>query len=869
VPEKPNRFFQPETLVCSLILIGLLNIVFFPVIWGDKTLISSAGDAAAIMPYGAYEHNKELRQSRRSNDDGAPAWFSEPSYALLHAEYFSSGVPPLWNPYNGFGAPLLANMQSQPFNPLILIACLNPSPKSDDLFVLARLLLAGILTNLYLRRFTGIFGATFGAIAFMLTGYMVIFINMPEISVSMWMPGLFLALELLAQNVNFNRIVLTGFFSAMMLLGGMPEVSFLELFAGGCYFLARVLTTHGAWTVRMKRFVAFALSCGIGLALAAPQILPFIEYIRESSNAHSVNIGAGGAAGPGSVYHQNFPAHFLNYLTPLIYGQLGDAKVKPGFGYDGFNGYWGVMVFAFAISAVVSAIASLRKKKKESTVSKVVPVTFFFAGLAVVLIGKKFGMPLLSWIAALPLFKLVIFWKYSEPIIGFAMAVLAGIGFDALATGKLTKRHVITGFSIAAGLLLSIALYDKRFIWGDHVVHVLFDNVLTISLSLIVLTAVIAILALHKPESRAKSCRLITLLLCADLTMCFLLPTFYWFHQLANQQANPYQGAPFITFLKAQTNQSERILGFDGILFPNWSSAFQLRDIRNLDAMYPAQYLTFVRNFVTDNEPTELSDSNLTTRFHGMEKFVDPTIAGNDVASITRLLYLSSVRYLLSTRSLHPESKETMVQPVSKDRVAYPISKDTAAYSVSQNIVTTYPQLIYDKEIKIFKTAEVIPRASLFYDFTVAKNDREALALLKSKDFDIKSKVVLAADKFEQLTLPPAHPQQQSQPQNILQDAPLMVRIGVQAKHDGILMLNDQYYPGWNVFVDGKQSDLLRADYIFRAVLVKEGPHEIVFRYEPMAFYAGTCMCALTVFAISAYAFFFGHRRFPDRKIPD
>jgi hypothetical protein len=36
-----------------------------------------------------------------------------------------------------------------------------------------------------------------------------------------------------------------------------------------------------------------------------------------------------------------------------------------------------------------------------------------------------------------------------------------------------------------------------------------------------------------------------------------------------------------------------------------------------------------------------------------------------------------------------------------------------------------------------------------------------------------------------------------------------------------------------------------------------------------MAFYAGTCMCALTVFAISAYAFFFGHRRFPDRKIPD
>ncbi|RTL37564.1 MAG: hypothetical protein EKK48_23020 [Candidatus Melainabacteria bacterium] len=990
--DRLKKLFKPETLVPVLILLALLNILFFPVIWGNKTLIHSAGDASSIMPYGAYEQNKEVRQSRRSNDDGAPAWFSEPSYALLHNQYFKLMIPPLWNPYNGFGAPLLANMQSQPFNPLVLIACLAPSPRTDDLFVLARLLLAGVLTNLYLRRLIGAYGSIFGAISFMLTGYMIMFLNMPEISVSMWMPGLFLGLELLAESISFNRVILSGFFTAMILLGGMPEVAFLELFIGGIYLLIRVLTLKTGWKTRNRFFLAYALSCIIGLGLAAPQILPFLEYIRESFNSHAGTIGSGEASGPGSVFQQNFPAHFLNYLAPLIYGPLGEAKVRPGFGYDGFNGYWGVLCFAFAMVAVSFA---LDRNAGKSAAAK--PIILFFAGAATILLCKKFGVPFINLLGALPLFKLVVFWKYSEPILGFAMATLAAIGFDLLSTGRLQKRTLLIGFSTATAILLATALYDKRFLWGDHVVHMVFNKILSISIALLCIACGISLLSTAKPLLRPKLCRFLLILLCTDLSTCFLLPMFYWFHQLADQQANPYKGAPYVTWLKSNLNDSERVLGFDGVLFPNWSSAFQLRDIRNLDAMYPARYLNFIRNFLTEHEPTELADFNLTNRFNGTEKLADPLFASADQFKLDRLWYLSSIRYLLATRDhfqgkpteiiqsivdrskaepqflrldaftidnqtkhvlfQHPRGSRALdsvdyqcivdrtkpflnfsiaidpqvrdiadsdgmtfavhviasakdinvfsrnIEPKRKDADRHwlsesvdlskfagqsiklvfevtpgpgtntsgdwggwadiQLSNSTLAPSkpTADNTAEAAPQLVYDKEVKIFKTATALPRASMFYQALIAKDDSETLTKLRSKDFNIHSTVLLSPDQIEPAMLPPVITNEELRSQKIILDTPLTVKVAVDSKHDGILMLNNQFYPGWTVYVDGKPDELLRADYLFDAVLVKEGQHEVLFQYEPLSFYGGACLWALTLFSISAYAFFIGRRK--------
>jgi uncharacterized membrane protein YfhO len=44
---------------------------------------------------------------------------------------------------------------------------------------------------------------------------------------------------------------------------------------------------------------------------------------------------------------------------------------------------------------------------------------------------------------------------------------------------------------------------------------------------------------------------------------------------------------------------------------------------------------------------------------------------------------------------------------------------------------------------------------------------------------------------------------------------------------------------GWTMWIDGKESPLIRADYILRAAVIPAGDHEIMMRYEPKIWKVG------------------------------
>jgi hypothetical protein len=48
------------------------------------------------------------------------------------------------------------------------------------------------------------------------------------------------------------------------------------------------------------------------------------------------------------------------------------------------------------------------------------------------------------------------------------------------------------------------------------------------------------------------------------------------------------------------------------------------------------------------------------------------------------------------------------------------------------------------------------------------------------------------------------------------------------------------YDKGWNAYVDGKQTEYYRVNYVLRGMVVPEGKHEIVFEFRPRSYYAGT-----------------------------
>ncbi len=74
------------------------------------------------------------------------------------------------------------------------------------------------------------------------------------------------------------------------------------------------------------------------------------------------------------------------------------------------------------------------------------------------------------------------------------------------------------------------------------------------------------------------------------------------------------------------------------------------------------------------------------------------------------------------------------------------------------------------------------------------------------------------------------------------------VVIETESEADSILVLTDSYYPGWTAEVDGERVDILRANYVFRAIPLTAGKRRVTFRFKPMSFTIGaivSCVGAL------------------------
>lgn len=87
----------------------------------------------------------------------------------------------------------------------------------------------------------------------------------------------------------------------------------------------------------------------------------------------------------------------------------------------------------------------------------------------------------------------------------------------------------------------------------------------------------------------------------------------------------------------------------------------------------------------------------------------------------------------------------------------------------------------------------------------------------------------------------------------------------VSAQSSGILVTAELYYPGWKVYVNGKQRTILEIDGTNRGVIVPSGESTVEFRFLPVGFRVGI---ALQIFAIALIilAGIWRHRETNKRK---
>jgi hypothetical protein len=150
----------------------------------------------------------------------------------------------------------------------------------------------------------------------------------------------------------------------------------------------------------------------------------------------------------------------------------------------------------------------------------------------------------------------------------------------------------------------------------------------------------------------------------------------------------------------------------------------------------------------------------------------------------------------------------------------------------------------------LYRLQGTVPRAYIVDRVFVEKQPLKALEKLSQLQFDPLREVVLdnnvaiqASEAFE------AHAK-------IEQYKNSSVTVQATANQDNVLVLADSFYPGWKAFVDGNETNILRANHFFRAVVLPKGAHRVEFRYEPWSFKLGWIISMFTLIGIIIVSLF-------------
>ena len=158
-----------------------------------------------------------------------------------------------------------------------------------------------------------------------------------------------------------------------------------------------------------------------------------------------------------------------------------------------------------------------------------------------------------------------------------------------------------------------------------------------------------------------------------------------------------------------------------------------------------------------------------------------------------------------------------------------------------------YQQVYRDGQIRIYENASVMPRAFLVGQAIVVNDGQTALARLQNSEVDVRQTAVLERPLPAEVVLPTAGSAGGASvgSASIASYENESVVIRTSSPRESILVLSDAYFPGWTARVDGQAAPILRANYLFRAVIVPGGAHSVTFTYEPVSVALGATLTLL------------------------
>jgi hypothetical protein len=149
-----------------------------------------------------------------------------------------------------------------------------------------------------------------------------------------------------------------------------------------------------------------------------------------------------------------------------------------------------------------------------------------------------------------------------------------------------------------------------------------------------------------------------------------------------------------------------------------------------------------------------------------------------------------------------------------------------------------------EQDTYFYRIDGAAPAAYVVYSAQIEANDGAALQRLASPDFDPRQEAILAESPG--LALPGAG---QATVQ-IVERLPGRLVREVDTDADGVLVLSEIDYPGWQAKVDGRPAPILRANTILRALPLPAGQHRVEMVFRPWTVYVGLVLSLLTLIVV-------------------
>lgn len=525
-----------RALLVPCLLVALAFCLFWPLVFGRAHLVPFhilAGDPA-LEGIDVSADRPDWRTY-----DLAPVTTSYAEKSLVAAE-LHRGNPPLWNPYNGMGVPLLADGQSQPLAPFFLPFLVTPNPWMYSLCLVVQLLFGGLGMDRFLKALGVNPLARFaGAVLFAFGPFALKFMAFSDVWAAVWFPWLFLCAERMATTGRGFWIM--GGVVALTAASGHAEVAFMGAAVAWLYYLIRAWGLGGP--PRRLLLTAWPFIPPITAALlSAWWVLPFLEWVHLSTSERM---------------HVFRPIPY-GWDAPFLWGS--ELLVPP-------------LLLALAVLGIVRHRASLA----------MVPALLWSVLL---LFPVPRGVQVVLSLG-------IMSNRYGRSLAWFAVAALGAMGLDAMAKSKLSRKEAWGGLTLMAAWIGAALMVAARGIGarGESLVHVpQGGNPAVASWAFGALLASGGVLWIAASLKGVENRRA----LCLGMVACLvggviLAPPSTW---AAWNHSEPRLAKP-LTEPASEATGREWLSSMAGLqsLSPNLSAAFNLRDLRYVLPLTPKRLL--------------------------------------------------------------------------------------------------------------------------------------------------------------------------------------------------------------------------------------------------------------------------------------